>query len=564
MTPDEKTQLQAEIEAYMKKYGVDETTAKKACLAALKAKKYPKNNKSIFDGSDENHPKLDKYLNPEPYMDSKLTQIKDLLVSTSADAVKKTTAFKEFLRDKLKNGPFLSNALTQLSGESAAAYRRLLEDLNIKVDILTSNAEIAEKAMKLIDEELVPALVGLAAIDAERQTLAGELTTYNNEYNDLLNNEPTNKEEEVIEYNTPGDATSGEKSRTTVPTKEYTDWLGKVEEAERKINELLYSRPISISGVTPAISVTGLVALDAAGAKLKEKCYKILGENTDLEGLIKEFGDAYKDEDEGDGKKKKPGGRNPGGGDPPSGGGGDPPTEAPELPDNTQDQMKYYQELAMSELSDIAENLAKFAETNKLTIQALLFDEKNAEKLVEYLSTLGVLDEGLRKLIKEGNILKTQELLRDIFIGKQESIVGLDSLTKEVIVNKLNDIAATNNTTISNLLSNESNANLIRAELNDKDIINNLKSISRENMKSQLSNIYDGDGVDNYKSKTLKTLKDYMDKASEKNNMSIEDYLESDKSLSNIDNLGKTTVFLNTISGFDDKTLIEVLRTVLT
>ncbi|MBR4261479.1 MAG: hypothetical protein IKQ33_05990 [Clostridia bacterium] len=553
LTDDEKSQLEKEIAAYAKQKGCSEEEAKKACLAALRAKKNPKANLSKYDGSDANHPKLDKYINPEPFMDSKLTNIKDLLCSNSGANAKKAQAFREYLQNTLAKGPLFNQALTQLTGASRDAYDRLLQDLNIKVETLTDNAKIAEAALKIIDEELVPALIALAEIDEKRKEIGGKLSIKNDEYNAILAREPERKTIDVDEY----DETTTPKTKTgttTIPNPDYVSWLAEKEAKEKEIDDILHNDPIKVGDIT----VNGLIALDEAGSELKEKCYTILGKETDLEALIKDFNDSYK-EKKGSGGARDPG-ENPGGG----GGGGETPTEAPKLPDNTQDQMKYYQDLSISDLSDISTNLSKFAETNKLTIQELLFDENNAEKLVEYLGSLGVFNDELKKLIKEGDPVKTQELIKNIFTGKEANVVGLDSVTKSVIINKLNTLAESNNTTLSDLLTKEDSVSLIRGELSGySDIVSKLKTISSDNMKSRLSSIYDGDGVDDYSGSTLKTLKDYIDEASNKNNQSVEEYLQTDASVTNMENFGKTSVLLSTIGGLDDKTLIDSLRSML-
>ena len=155
-------------------------------------------------------------------------------------------------------------------------------------------------------------------------------------------------------------------------------------------------------------------------------------------------------------------------------------------------------------------------------------------------------------------------MIKNIFTGKEANVVGLDSVTKSVIINKLNTLAESNNTTLSDLLTKEDSVSLIRGELSGySDIVSKLKTISSDNMKSRLSSIYDGDGVDDYSGSTLKTLKDYIDEASNKNNQSVEEYLQTDASVTNMENFGKTSVLLSTIGGLDDKTLIDSLRSML-
>ncbi|MBR4261286.1 MAG: hypothetical protein IKQ33_04990 [Clostridia bacterium] len=495
---------------------------------------------------------LDQYKVEKKFLDPKLTGIQKILGSGNS---KQVTAFVEFLKTKLQNGKLFNFDTTQFTGEASQTYQQLMAELKEKANTLTSNAEIAEQATKLITEELIPALQSLAELDIQREKLRKELEPLIKEYNDVLT-DMSNTPETVPDKYKPTDPTvqvdSEGYATRDVENPEYVKLKKRKLELEEKIDEIRESRSITINGET----VSGLVGLDELGQRLQDKCYDILGKETNLEGLIKEFKRMYF----GNGGGRDPGGDNPGGG------GGEPPTEPlPELPDNTQDQMNYYQDLSIGDLSDISDNLTKFAETNNLTVQELLSDEKNAEKLVEYLGTLGVLSEDLKKLINEGDPVKTQALLKNIFTGKEATVVGLDSLTKNVVINKLNTLAASNNTTIADLLSKEENAALIRKELSGySDIASKLKSISAENMKSQLSNIYDGDGVDDYSGSTLKTLKDYIDAASKNNNQSVEEYLQSDASVKNMQNLGKTSVLLNTLSGFDDKTLMESLQSFIT
>ncbi|MBR4261289.1 MAG: hypothetical protein IKQ33_05005 [Clostridia bacterium] len=509
--------------------------------------------KSVAEKDESKYKNLDQYKEQKVFLTPKLSDIKKIIGDGNNKQVK---AFVDFLTDQLIHGKLFTFDTTQFTGEASQAYQIMMETIKEEVSTLKENADIADQATELIEKELIPALKSLAELDLEREKLRKELAPIIKEYESV--ELKISKTEPKIEEKYKPDKGSGIETdkdgyaKRKVDNPVYIKLMTKKGELQQKIDELLTGRSVTIGNE----SVNGIEGLDELGEKLQEKCKKILGENTNLEALIKDFKKLYNGSGGSGGNSPPPGG---------GGGGGETPTEPlPELPDNTQDQMNYYQDLSIGDLSDISDNLTKFAETNNLTIQELLSDENNAEKLVEYLGTLGILSEDLKKLINEGDPAKTQELLKNIFTGKEATVVGLDSLTKNVVINKLNTLAASNNTTVEDLLSKEENAALIRKELSGySDIASKLKSISRENMKSQLSNIYDGDGVDDYSGSTLKTLKDYIDVASKNNNQSVEEYLQSDASVKNMQNLGKTSVLLNTISGFDDKTLMSVIQTIL-
>ena len=559
LTLEQELQLQKDVDEYIKKYNVDEETAKKACRAALTELNNPNNNISVYDGRDEKHPKLDEYINPEHYLDKNLSNLNDLLCPNSKANAKKAELFKDFLVKKLINGKLFNFELTQSQGEATQAFINLMNELKAKAEVVTENAELARQALKIITDELVPNLQLLVAIDAKRDELGEKLGTLNTEYNNILKAKPTPETLTRTLKHADGSpvVVDGVEQTESYTNPEFAAWIVKRDEAQAAIDKLLNEEPITLGEGEASISVTGLIALNAKGKEVRGKCIEILGSEENLEALVKDFKKLYYGNGGG-------GGNDPG--SDPSGGGGTPPTEPPlELPDNTQDQMKYFEDLSIGDLSDIADNLAKFAETNNLTVQELLTDENNAAKLIEYLGSLGVLSEDLKKLINEGDPAKTQALLSNIFTGKQATVVGLDDLTRNVLINNLNNIAAANNTTIVDLLSKDENASLIREELSGyNDIVSKLKGISAENMKSQVTNIYDGNGVDDYSGKTLNTLRDYLDKAANKNNMTIDEYLESDASAANMQNLGKASVLINTISGFDDKTLLETLKSITT
>ena len=296
--------------------------------------------------------------------------------------------------------------------------------------------------------------------------------------------------------------------------------------------------------------------------KLQQKCKDILGEETDLEALIKEFDAAWR-------KNNKSGGNNS---NEPSGGGGgsDSTTEStevpttPPLPDNTQDQMKYYNELSVSQLNEISKNLQAFAKSNNLTVEQLLTDEKNIDVLIKYLTTSSSsnLPQELIGLIKDGDTKATQQLLYNIFTGNNDSVMGINTTTKSAIATRLNKIAAENNLSTSDLLKVE-NAELIRKGLvGYNDIANNL-NISGDNIQEQLLKIYDGDGVDNYSSDSLNTLRDYMDSVASSKQLDIDTYLASTEAQSDIASYGKLSVLLNTSQGYGDEQLISTLVNIL-
>ncbi|MBR4261287.1 MAG: hypothetical protein IKQ33_04995 [Clostridia bacterium] len=530
--------------------------------AAYEAAKKIKNPKESKYGT-----LLDQYKEPKQFLDPKLSNIKDLLGDGNN---KKAKAFVDFLKTKLQNGKLFNFETTQFEGAASQTYQRLMAELKDKANTLTSNAEIAEQATRLIEEELIPALEALAELDEVREGLRKELADLKVKYDAKLAEGKSIEEKIEVEYTItkPGtnepekDENGNDKKGThTIDNPKFIEWCNEKAELELQIDEILNQRQVSVKGK----SISGLLALDSYGEELSTKCYDILGKETDLEALIKDFNDSYKEDD----GKKNNGGKNPPGGgggeNPPGGGGGgNPPKETPKLPDNTQEQMNYYQDLTPTDLSGIVDNLQKFAETNNLSLQELLFDEKNAKKLVEYLGSLGIFDDELKKLIKEGNPVKSQKLLRDIFTGKKASVMGLNVLTQNMIKTKLNDIATKNNIPISDLLGKEENMSLIKSELSNYQQINkNLSAINKDNCSEELTKICDGEDVEKYSGKSLNTVKDYIKDAAEEKNMSVDDYINSEKAINDINNLEKTSLLLNMISGFDNKELLNTLNTLV-
>ncbi len=178
-----------------------------------------------------------------------------------------------------------------------------------------------------------------------------------------------------------------------IPNPEYTTWLEKKNALEADIE--------TIEGT--------IEGYDKEADGLKEKCKLILGEEADIEKLIKQF----------ERKQKKPGGNTP---PPPGGNGGgstEPTSEKPttELPDYTQEQLEYYKGLTSEQLQTIADRLSTFSETKNLTVGELLFNEDNATLLSEYLQGDDSLPKELIKLIKEGNTKSSQKLLSSVIYG---------------------------------------------------------------------------------------------------------------------------------------------------
>ena len=549
LTETDKEQLDKDVMIYKQKHpGTDDATAREECKKELtKKKEAEKKTKKESFITGEMKQRIDKCVEKKVFVDEKLKGVSDILLASGKDSTKKVQKFKDYLTTKIQKSPLLQIDLTSMKGESAEAYKRIIEDLKAKTNIVIENATKAEIAAKLV-EELVELLTELLKVEKERETKRQELEKMIADYNTFAASPP---EETIAETYIDNSTDPAIERVVTVTNPAYTSWL-----------EAKAAKEAAIEALTKEVE-----ELDKKGEELKEKCYTILGKETDLEALLKDFEKSL--QSGSGGKKRNPtggdeGSDNPGGEDNPYGG-DEPKTEPPvELPDNTQDQLKYYKELTMAELSDISANLSKFAETNNLTLEQLLLDENCAEILIKYIESSPVFSDALKKLIVEGNPKASQTLLRQIFTGQQTDVMGLNEISKESVKALLRNIANENNISADDLLSKKENVSKIREGLKGyKDIVGNLKSIKTESIREKLVSIYDGEGIGNYSTGSIVIMRNYTDIASGTYKLDVDEYLASEKAATDFASYGKTAVLMDTISGFTDDNLIEALKLII-
>ena len=543
-------QLKKDVLAYIEKTGVSEEEATEACKKILKEKaELEKNKKDILES--ENKEKINKAVEKKTYIDGKLKDINDLFGNGNLEQVKQ---FKEFLINTISKSPLLNIDLSQYSGESAEAYKRLISELKEKTGIIIENANVAEVAAELIEKQLIPALKRLVEIDEEREPKRLELEKALKDYDSFISKKPSETisvEVTIKEHtNQDGKVVPEHKENVDTTNEEYTKWL-----KEKKVKD------DNILILTEAIE-----RLDKEGEELKEKCLLILGKEDKLDALIKEFKNKIKN-------PRVPSGSN----NPPPGGDNKPPVENPptepgiigptsptlELPDNTQEQLNYYKELSINELHQIFLLLDEFCTSNNITIQELLFDKKNCGLLCDMIESSNLFKDELRILVKDGNQIKTQQLFRDIFMGKQ-NFMGISDTTASFFLDDLNTIANEKNITVQELLSDVKYVPDIKNSLSiTKDIVLGLKDIPQDTLKDQLIKIYDGDGVDNYNENLILRLRKYADDNSANANIDIINYLNSDNAVTDYNNLGKVSVILDTIQNCDDEKYLEALNNII-
>ena len=394
---DDVAQLQTDIEYYLSQHpNATQEEAEKACLEDLRRRKEVEQKTTESSKYDNpNGPKIENLIEPKTFLNAELKNIKECLVSANGNS-KKVEKFKEYLKSSLIQGPLLSNITSQFEGESAKEYKLLLGELNIKVDTISENVDLAKIASELIENELIPALVALEELDGKREELRTILADLYAKYKALFNDIP---EKEIEKSYTVTDNSTNPPTCTTktkkVTNPDYTEWLEKKADYESKIDKILNEESITIGGKT----VNGLIGLDALGEELSSKCYKILGDEVDLEKLVKDF-------------NKKSGG-NRGGNESNKASPTSPPSN---YTDNAQDQLNYYKQLSDEEIKEVTTKLSDFAKSKNISLAQLLTDQKNANTLVKYVCSEKLFKNELINLISVCDPVKTQQIMKNIFL----------------------------------------------------------------------------------------------------------------------------------------------------
>lgn len=256
-----------------------------------------------------------------------------------------------------------------------------------------------------------------------------------------------------------------------------------------------------------------------------------------------------------------------GGGDDSAGGDDEETTEPPTSGiDNMSLQIEEYKKMSMNDLQSIVDTLQKTAEDNNMTIEELLGDKQNAELIKQALLD-SIKSEELRKLIEEGDIELTRQLIVNILTGEEPEIMGIDSNTVLTLSKYLESIANNNNITVDDLVGKAEYTSLLKTSLTSfGDIGPIINGTTSENIIETMKNINNGnysvEGKD--PSGVIGIVRSHLAALAEANNLESEDSVfESTDYANSVGTLGTFSVFASNASKFNDNNMIALVKNTL-
>jgi len=257
--------------------------------------------------------------------------------------------------------------------------------------------------------------------------------------------------------------------------------------------------------------------------------------------------------------KGLPGGRGKGGSDETERTVSSPTTQT--LVNNSNEQLLAYKNISLSDLSGIADELTKLADSKSKTLEELLSDKTYSQDIQSLLLNTQHISDDLKELIYKGEVEISQSILFDIFSGKNQEMVGINENTILTLKQHLNGVANSNNLSYDNLIQNESNAGIIKKSLlNFSGVTSSISNLKDDSIVNDLLNIYDGNNVDNMESSTVGIFRNHMENVANSNNTNVETSVSSANFISEVKNLGKMGVFLSNLNGYSDSSVISILQ----
>lgn len=235
------------------------------------------------------------------------------------------------------------------------------------------------------------------------------------------------------------------------------------------------------------------------------------------------------------------------------------------LLDNSKEQLELYKNMSMSDLNTVAQELIKLANENGTTLDKLLTDSQYATKIHSMLLLSQHIPDDFKLVIEAGNTNISQKLLNDIFSGKEPELMGLNENTINVIKQYLTMVASNNNTTIEQLLNDEKYSKLFTESLGGfESVTNYIGNLKEDEITPSLLSIYDGASQDNMNSSGISIMRTYIDELANSNNTDAETMLTTKNDIdTNLLGLGKTSVFMNTMSSFSPKEAGSIVSTLI-
>lgn len=247
--------------------------------------------------------------------------------------------------------------------------------------------------------------------------------------------------------------------------------------------------------------------------------------------------------------------------DGPDGGGGPDGPDGPDESknpdtgiDNVDEQLSYLSEISLSDLQSVVSLLNTIATDNKISIDQLLNDETLGAQIKEMLLKDVKLSETYRKMIEEGSVVSLVTSLKSLVNGEVKEAFGLDEDTELTLKSYLANIAKDNNLEFSDLISGETNSNVLKTALSSmKSVNSSLSTFTKDDVQSKLLAIYDGnlDGME-VDDTSQGIIKSHIDVLSSLTDINYEELLTeplyAEELMGVTERLQRTTLFADLLS----------------
>lgn len=276
-------------------------------------------------------------------------------------------------------------------------------------------------------------------------------------------------------------------------------------------------------------------------------------------------GDGDGDGDDYGGPRGGPKGTNPPKNtDPPKG--TDPPTEPKtDPPKGKKINSEPLQTMKLSELDGFIGELIALAKQKNLALDELLADDKYADELLKILLESPYLPKEFKELLTDMDSKIVRQFLESILKGEEPGLFSINSLNLGIMFSYLSDYATENGITVEQLLSDSSNADLLKKALSGFSNVISLykgwEDMDPEQFQENLSNIYDGYKVDELPIEDVVVSRSFVDYVSQESEIPPDDLL-TDKTYAStlqeaIKQFTKCLTFFSASSSFSTKGMMN-------
>ena len=192
-----------------------------------------------------------------------------------------------------------------------------------------------------------------------------------------------------------------------------------------------------------------------------------------------------------------------------------------------------------------------------------LFDEKYADLIKEKLLSELKVSEEFRAMIDEGSSISLVTALKSLVDGKLDTF-KVDSVMASTLINAVDLYATKNNTTYSDLVSENGSTDLLKGAMTDFTKVNDItNSVNEVSIQEKLLAIYEGNEVN---SESSDVIKGYVDALSDNAGTDYESLLTDssfkDKVYDETNSLNRVTKYADLLSNCSKDQIIKSLRTI--